>query len=93
MTAWHLSFDINNFYCINNMSLLFLSFTLGNDIALRSVFDLPCHLFMDVVVDLVRGAGRVYSTLNKNLYFTTFSPRYANFDSFFSNISMGVPLK
>ena len=65
------------------MSPLFLSFTLGNDIALRSVFDLPCHLFMDVVVDLVRGAGRVYSTLNKNLYFTTFLSRYANFVSFF----------
>ena len=40
---------------IHNTDPFTLSFTLGTDVALRSVLGIPCLLFMGVVVDLVNG--------------------------------------
>ena len=42
-------------YLINNASPLIISFALGNNVALRSVLDIPCLLAMGAVVDLVQG--------------------------------------
>ena len=42
-------------YLINNTSPLILPFSLGKDVALRSILGIPCLLTMGAVVDLVKG--------------------------------------
>ena len=53
-------------YLLNTMSLLFLSFSLDNDVALCSVFGISSMLVMDTVVDLVE-SKLVCSKLSQNL--------------------------
>ena len=51
-------------FIINNTSPLVLSFTLGTDIALRSVLGIPCLLAMSTIADLANGQ-LVCSELNR----------------------------
>ena len=57
-------------YFINITSPLILSFPLGNNVALYSVFDIPCFLAMCAIVDLVKGQI-VCSEIKQNLCYNS----------------------
>ena len=65
-------------YLINNTSLLIPPFTLGNDVALRTIIDVPCLLAIGTVVDLLDPSG-------KGL------PSVTNFNASLTTIPDGVP--
>ena len=82
-------------YLINNISSLILSFALGDNVALRNVFGIPCLLAMGAVVDLVQGHLKC-SELNQdfNLQLDSLGkglPDGTNFDTSFTTVSDSVP--
>ena len=82
-------------YLINNTSLLIPPFTLGNDVTLRTIIDVPCLLAIGAVVDLVQCHLKC-SELNQefNLQLDPSGkglPNVTNFNASFTTIPDDVP--
>ena len=81
-------------YLVNNTDPLFLSFALGTDAALRSVFSISCLLAMGAVVDLVQGK-LVCKELNREFSLQLDPPGKglpdgAHYDSFSNVVPEGI---